>query len=166
MLSADAPSFKPIPMAKKTRKKDKEIAIYAPFASDEVALRVMPDLKLRTHLCVSWKNLGWCPYENKCTFAHGIAEINTPRGMTIQGTFELFASINCRIFHKNMYCKLGKKCFFRHEHRGFTKVHRHYYMPRLNVIELLFAVSKNPERHLYYSFDTQVKPLSVFTKLR
>lgn len=163
MLSADAPSFKPTPVEKGGKK---EVEIYAPFASNEVALRVMPDLKLKSRLCGFWRDLGTCPYGNNCTFAHGHAEINTPRGMTIQATFELYAATNCRIFHKNLYCKLGKRCFFRHEHKSFDKIHRHYYMPRLNVIEMLFAVSKNPERYLYYSFVSQVKPLSVFTKLR
>jgi len=131
MLSADAPAFNPTLGGTKDKKPEE---IYAPFASEEVSLRVMPDLKLKTRLCGFWRDFGHCPYDNNCTFAHGHAEINTPRGMTIQGTFELYAATNCRIFHKNLYCKLGSRCFFRHEHKSFDKIHRHYYMSHLNVI--------------------------------
>lgn len=52
---------------------------------------------------------------------------------------------NCRTFYdKNQQaCMYGHRCLFRHEHRSFVQLHRHYYTSQLYTFESLHNSVKN-----------------------
>lgn len=58
----------------------------------------------------------------------------------------------------------GSKCMFRHEHRNFNQLHRHYYTPQLYVMETLFSSSSNKTRFID-QFEPRAETLSVFAQI-
>jgi hypothetical protein len=58
----------------------------------------------------------------------------------------------------------GSRCMFRHEHRNYKQLHRHYYTPHLYVFETLFSNSKNLIT-LVDEFEPYTEKLSVFREI-
>lgn len=62
----------------------------------------------KTELCDSYSKLGYCPYNNKCQFAHGEADlIKVPRNKN-------FKTKMCKNWLELGYCKYGKRCCYKH----------------------------------------------------
>ena len=64
--------------------------------------------KHKTELCKTFSELGCCPYEHKCRFAHGkheLVKVNASRGMKNR---------KCNGFWKNGVCSYGIRCQFGH----------------------------------------------------
>ena len=64
--------------------------------------------KHKTELCKTYSELGYCPYDRKCRFAHGKQELVT---MTAKPTLK---SRKCNGFWKNGCCSYGMRCQFGH----------------------------------------------------
>lgn len=64
--------------------------------------------KHKTELCKTYEELGFCPYERKCRFAHGKHElVKIPTKTTSKGR-------KCNGFWKNGCCSYGLRCQFGH----------------------------------------------------
>lgn len=62
---------------------------------------------------------GYCPYENRCKFAHGIEEL---RAKDTHGTSELYRTRKCKVFYERHECKFGERCNFMHESRKISDI--------------------------------------------
>jgi hypothetical protein len=76
----------------------------------------------KTRLCERFETEGYCPYEGKCTFAHGTKELrertaaeqedDKPSGRADMGENNLFKTRLCERFMKGNFCQYGPKCNF------------------------------------------------------
>lgn len=64
--------------------------------------------KHKTELCKTYSELGYCPYEHKCRFAHGRQELV---GRPVKQPLK---SRRCNGFWKNGCCSYGIRCQFGH----------------------------------------------------
>ena len=58
----------------------------------------------------------------------------------------------------------GTRCMFRHEHRSYKQLHRHYYTPQLYALETLFFTSTNKAAFLKL-YRPNTRTLPVFEKI-
>ena len=58
----------------------------------------------------------------------------------------------------------GTRCMFRHEHRSYKQLHRHYYTPQLYALETLFFTSQNKGAFLKL-YRPNTKTLPVFANI-
>ena len=65
--------------------------------------------KVKTSLCRKFCEKGYCPYGNKCQFAHGVAEL---RCVTDEHKYK---TKKCISYSKNGYCQYGPRCNFLHQ---------------------------------------------------
>lgn len=77
------------------------------------------DPKYKTELCKKFNETKFCPYGNKCRFAHGKEEL------FVRGDPN-YKRKNCKSFHSELYCSYGSRCLFKH---GLTlpEIQRSYY---------------------------------------
>ena len=68
---------------------------------------------------------------------------------------------NCRVFYKEKVCLYGSRCNFRHEHKRYDQILRHYYTPKLYTLESLFHYSKD-QAAFVETFESGLKRLDVF----
>ena len=66
--------------------------------------------KYKSELCKNYEILGYCPYGDKCDYAHGIKEL---RG--INSNNQNFRIKKCNSFFSNGFCPYGKRCQFSHK---------------------------------------------------
>jgi hypothetical protein len=71
---------------------------------------------------------------------------------------------NCGPFYKEKVCMYGARCLYRHEHRPYATIFRHYYVPHLYVLERLFANSRQQDDFLE-TYASEVPRLSVFREI-
>ena len=89
------------------------------------------DSKFKTELCSTFSETGFCPYGNKCRFAHGKDElfersVNHPN----------YRRSDCNAFHSNGYCNYGIRCHFRHyENKEIENTPRSYYTYLLKLYD-------------------------------
>lgn len=62
---------------------------------------------------------GYCPYENRCRFAHGIEEL---RAKDTWGNSELYRTRKCKVFYEKHECKFGERCNFMHDNRKIGEI--------------------------------------------
>ncbi|KAL1921536.1 uncharacterized protein VTP21DRAFT_11252 [Calcarisporiella thermophila] len=62
----------------------------------------------RTEMCRTFEEKGYCPYGNKCEYAHSEAELRP-----IYRPWN-FKTKPCRTFHEKGHCPYGKRCHYRH----------------------------------------------------
>jgi len=55
----------------------------------------------------------------------------------------------------------GSRCMFRHEHRHYNQIMRHYYAANLYTLESLFSNAKD-QASFVNNFETDVRKLPVF----
>lgn len=76
----------------------------------------------KTRLCERFETEGYCPYDGKCTFAHGTTELRerladavedkpSPKIESNDGN-NLFKTRLCERYMKGMFCQYGPKCNF------------------------------------------------------
>ncbi|XP_010938326.1 putative zinc finger CCCH domain-containing protein 21 [Elaeis guineensis] len=74
----------------------------------EVEVEAYSQGMAKTELCNKWVEKGWCPYGERCQFAHGIQElrpvIRHPR----------YKTQLCRMLASGGDCPYGHRCHFRH----------------------------------------------------
>lgn len=70
-----------------------------------------PNCKYKVRLCKSYASVGWCPYGQRCQFAHGVHEIRS----------HAYKTIMCKEFVNKGTCPLGGTCTFAH---GFHELRR------------------------------------------
>lgn len=79
------------------------------------------DPKYKTELCKSYNDTGFCPYGNKCRFAHGKQELFQKENIPTN-----YRKKKCISFHCNFYCVYGNRCLFKH-HDDLKDINRSYY---------------------------------------
>lgn len=90
----------------------------------------------KTRLCQGF-SAGCCPYGDRCTFAHGVAELRPPRpnwqAMTAAPQWPpqpANATKICRMFQSHGACSYGERCTFRHvteAEAAYTRLHHHHH---------------------------------------
>jgi len=82
----------------------------------------------KTELCRTWIEKNFCPYGEKCRFAHGKKDLHEKYVNT-----KNFKQKECNSFYKKKgFCLYGSRCMFRHEERKLNEISRTYYPFLLN----------------------------------
>ena len=79
----------------------------------------------KTELCKKFQSTGYCPYGEKCRFAHRKEELVT----RIQGPN--YKKEKCKSFFSKGYCNYGSRCKFQHDERKFKDVNLSFFYFRL-----------------------------------
>ena len=127
------------------------------------------DQNYKTELCRTWVEKNFCPYREKCRFAHGKKDLHEK---VINS--KNYKMKECNSFYQKGYCPYGPRCHFKHEERKLDDVTRPYYPFLLiskNTIEKFDSSINNKINYpqfLYTLLDsgTNSRPLKVFEKLR
>ena len=112
----------------------------------------------KTELCKKFQTRGYCPYGNKCRFAHGKEELITK----IQGAN--YKKEKCNSFYVKGYCPYGSRCQFQHDERKFKDINISYFYLQLFLFKYFgFLTSKR----YYFEKNTSIldKRLSVFESI-
>lgn len=67
------------------------------------------DPKYKTELCKTFENTKFCPYGNKCRFAHGKDELFEKSNNVYN-----YKKKECKSFYKDNFCIYGSRCLFKH----------------------------------------------------
>lgn len=67
------------------------------------------DPKYKTELCKTFEETGYCPYVNKCRFAHGKNELFN-KSLNLNN----YKVKKCKSFYCETFCIYGSRCLFRH----------------------------------------------------
>ena len=84
--------------------------------------------KFKTEMCKNWIEVGTCPYNNKCQFAHGNYELTDKSPAN-----EKYKSKTCQQFHGKGFCPYGNRCLFRHEDRTVEELTNFHYYWKVTV---------------------------------
>ena len=68
---------------------------------------------------------------------------------------------NCRAFYLTKECMFGEECKWRHEHRNFGQIARHYYTTKVYTLESLYSYHKDQSDFLD-RYESDASRLSVF----
>src|SRR3569833_3098021 len=102
------------------------------------------DPKYKTELCKGFSNKGFCPYGNKCRFAHGKHELS---GKSIDAS--KYKQKECKSFKEQGFCMYGSRCNFKHDERKLKDINMTYFAV------LLKDLNEDP---LSTSTDTSISP--------
>jgi hypothetical protein len=101
------------------------------------------EVNYKTELCRTWVEKNYCPYKEKCRFAHGKKDLHEKSVNS-----KHYKQKECNSFYKKGFCPYGPRCHFKHEERKLEDISRPYY-------EYLLKSSRNIEkilrRNLNYS---------------
>jgi len=114
-------------------------------------------LNYKTELCKKFQTKGYCPYGNKCQFAHGEKELIAK----IKG--ENYKKEKCKSFYQKGYCPYGSRCQFQHDQRKFKDINISYFYLQLFLYKYydFFNYNKN-----YFKNTTLYKKrLPIFESL-
>lgn len=115
--------------AKKYRKDAKEkVDIYEEKKNDP---------KYKTELCKSFNETGFCPYGNKCRFAHGKDELFQKENIPSN-----YKKKKCISFHSDFYCVYGNRCLFKHQ-LDFKDIIRSYYYTLMILHKIKYLKEKD-----------------------
>lgn len=93
---------------------DLKVINYNPFyyenASVEQQAEKTSNRKLKNELCRNYLKLGYCPYNEKCQFAHGTAELRQNSDLNAK-----YKTKKCSAFFKDGFCMYGERCNFLHQ---------------------------------------------------
>lgn len=65
--------------------------------------------KLKNELCRNYLRTGFCPYNDKCQFAHGTTELRQNLDHNAR-----YKTKKCLAFFRDCYCVYGERCNFLH----------------------------------------------------
>jgi hypothetical protein len=99
------------------------------------------DMNYKTELCRTWVEKNYCPYKEKCRFAHGKKDLHEK---SINSKH--YKQKECNSFYKKGFCPYGPRCHFKHEERKLDDISRPYY-------QLLLKSSINLEKILKRNVD-------------
>jgi len=86
------------------------------------------DPKYKTELCKSFRETNFCPYGNRCRFAHGKKEL-FDKNMDINK----YKQKQCNSFKEFGYCLYGSRCNFKHVELKLENINRSYYGYLLSI---------------------------------
>lgn len=66
-------------------------------------------LTYKTEICRSHRDLGYCEYEDKCQFAHGVEQLRSRKFSP------KYKTQPCKNYHKHGNCRFGSRCQFVHD---------------------------------------------------
>ena len=72
--------------------------------------------KVKTTLCRNFIRDGYCPYNDKCQFAHGVDELKCNSQQKSQYKTKI-----CPNFSKKNFCPYGARCNYKHEKNASKK---------------------------------------------
>lgn len=94
----------------------------------------------KTEICRSHRDLGYCEYEDKCQFAHGVEQLR-PRKFSPKYKTQL-----CKNYHKFGNCRFGSRCQFIHdEHRIQVSPNEFWLISPSENLVRIEVVDKGPE---------------------
>lgn len=88
--------------------------------------------KLKNELCRNYLSLGYCPYNDKCQFAHGTAELR--QNCDHNGKYK---TKKCTAFFREGFCLYGERCNFLHSEPCRQQQQAKWKAIRRNYRELL-----------------------------
>jgi hypothetical protein len=77
----------------------------------------------KTELCRTWVEKNFCPYKEKCRFAHGKKDLHEKN----IGGVKNYKQKECNSFFTKGYCPYGPRCHFKHDQRKMEEIDRIYY---------------------------------------
>jgi len=77
----------------------------------------LKDPKYKTEICKNWERSHFCPYYNKCRFAHGREELMIKESTNNPN----HKAKDCLNFFKYGYCSYGRRCCFKHDERKMNE---------------------------------------------
>ena len=117
-----------------------------------------PSEKYKTELCKKFESTGFCPYGNKCQFAHGKEELITK----IQNAN--YKKEKCKSFYEKGYCPYGIRCNFQHDERKFKDLNFSYFYFRIYLLKY-FGFLKSSNKYNEKAKIILNKRLNVFKSL-
>jgi hypothetical protein len=114
--------------------------------------------KYKTELCKKFQSTGFCPYGNKCQFAHGKEELISK----IQNAN--YKKRKCRSFYEKGYCPYGIRCNFQHDERKFKDLNFSYFYFRIYLLKY-FGFLKSSSKYNEKAKIILNKRLNVFKSL-
>ena len=117
-----------------------------------------PSEKYKTELCEKFQSTGFCPYGNKCQFAHGKEELITK----IQNAN--YKKEKCKSFYEKGYCPYGNRCNFQHDERKFKDLNFSYFYFRIYLLKY-FGFLKSSNKYNEKAKIILNKRLDVFKSL-
>ena len=116
------------------------------------------DSNYKTELCKKFQSRGFCPYGNKCRFAHGKEELIAK----VQGAN--YKKEKCKSFYERGYCPYGYRCQFQHDERKFKDINISFFYIQLFLFKY-FGFLKS--KIYYFEKNTSLikKRLPVFESL-
>lgn len=123
----------------------------------------------KTELCRTWVEKNYCPYREKCRFAHGKKDLHDK---VINS--KNYKQKECMSFYQKGFCPYGPRCHFKHEERKLNDVMRAFYpflLNSKNTLEKLDSVvnQKNKSSRILFSLaeaESRTRPLKAFESLR
>ena len=85
------------------------------------------EMNYKTELCRTWVEKNYCPYNEKCRFAHGKKDLHEKQVLV-----KNYKKKECSSFYKKGFCPYGPRCNFRHDERKLNEIERVYYQFILN----------------------------------
>lgn len=93
----------------------------------------------KTEMCRTWIDYNYCPYNDKCKFAHGRKEITNKTGNT-----KNYKLKQCKSFHSSAgYCPYGYRCQFKHDERKLTKMNLSYFFWKLQIQKIQLSTNQS-----------------------
>jgi hypothetical protein len=84
--------------------------------------RATEPTKYKTELCRTWVEHNYCPYKEKCRFAHGKKDLHDKIVMS-----KNYKQKECNSFYTRGYCPYGPRCHFKHDERKLWEIERDYF---------------------------------------
>ena len=118
------------------------------FAKSEQSLErsTCSEMNYKTELCRTWVEKNYCPYKEKCRFAHGKKDLHEKSVSS-----KHYKQKECNSFYKKGFCPYGPRCHFKHEERRLEEISRPYYQIMLLSPKNLGKIVR---RNLNYPGDT------------
>lgn len=110
------------------------------------------DINYKTELCRTWVEKNFCPYREKCRFAHGKKDLHDK---VINS--KNYKQKECNSFHNRGFCPYGPRCHFKHEERTMDNIDRTFYS---------FLLQTQYDGADNYQPKAATKRLPVFESLR
>lgn len=117
------------------------------------------EINYKTELCRTWVEKNFCPYKEKCRFAHGKRDLHEKMINS-----KNYKQKECNSFYQRGFCPYGPRCHFKHEERRLEEISRGYYPFLLysqNTIDKLNSFNLKNSR-----FYPQNHRLQIFEKIR